>query len=128
MALQHEVVRQLLACLSHVGIPSRVLAATPLQGSRATRPDPRAERLVAHFRKERQTESPKPLPSLPDIPEEASEAEESQELQEEEIQGAAAEPQTPPRQSANMVGRSHPARVLFLCVDGISIFRWCLGC
>ena len=49
--MQHEVVRQLLACLSHVGVSSKILQATPLQGSKATKPDQRAERLVNHFRK-----------------------------------------------------------------------------
>ena len=49
--MQHEVVRQLLACLSHVGVSSKILQATPLQGSKATKPDQRAERLVNHFRR-----------------------------------------------------------------------------
>ncbi len=108
LCVQHEVVRQLLACLSHVGVQSKVLQATPLQGNRATKPDQRAERLVSHFRKESRTESPKPLPSLPDIPEEALEADDSQELLEEEEEDAqvpATEPQTPPKQAANKVKR-----------------------
>jgi len=103
LIVQHEVVRQLLACLSHVGVQSRVLQATPLKGSRATRPDQLAERLVSHFRKESRAESPKPLPSLPDIPEEGQEADDSQDLAEEVIQVPAAQPQTSPKQSANMV-------------------------
>ena len=103
LIVQHEVVRQLLACLSHVGVQSRVLQATILKGSRATRPDQLAERLVSHFRKESRAESPKPLPSLPDIPEEGQEADDSQDLAEEDIQVPAAQPQTPPKQSANMV-------------------------
>ena len=49
--MQHEVVRQLLACLSHVGVSSKILQASPLQGSKATKPDQRAERLVNHFRR-----------------------------------------------------------------------------
>lgn len=100
---QHEVVRQLLACLSHVGVQSKVLQATPLQGNRATKPNQGAERLVNHFRKESRAESPKPLPSLPDIPEEALDADDLQELQEEDMQVPATEPQTPPKQSANKV-------------------------
>ena len=104
LPVQHEVVRQLLACLSHVGVRSKVLQSSPLHGNRATRPDQHAERLVNHFRKESRAESPKPLPSLPDIPEEALEADDSQELQDEEdVQVPAAEPQTPPKQSVNKV-------------------------
>ena len=102
--MQHEVVRQLLACLSHVGVSSRVLQASPLQGRKATKPDQRAERLVNHFRKELRSDNPKPLPSLPDIPEEAQEAEEGAEIEPECNQATAAEPQTPPRKSANKVG------------------------
>ena len=97
------MVRQLLACLSHVGVRSKVLQATPLQGQQATKPDQRAERLVSHFRKESRAESPKPLPSLPDIPEEAPDSDDSQDLQEEDTQVPATEPRTPPKQSVNKV-------------------------
>lgn len=70
--LQDEVVRQLLACLHHVAVPTKVVQPHATPGSAAQQEATAA--LVGHCREQCHSANPVPLPSIP----EASPSEELQ--------------------------------------------------